>query len=135
MDSEIPHPYDMVNDITASLQEEDDFHPTKWNCSKCHFLNNDDESSCQKKIVGGNRCLTPRYTVIIPWGSAFRGKAQTAANNEPRVSGHLTWQSVRAQQRPGKEEEEEEDSPKQDVEGAGVDPRRQLLDGQWQPRI
>jgi hypothetical protein len=31
--------------------------------------------------------LTLRYTVIIPWGSTFRGKAQTAANNEPRVSG------------------------------------------------
>jgi hypothetical protein len=86
MDSKSPHPYDMVNDITASLQEEDDFHPTKWNCSKCHFVNNDDESYCQKNIVGGNRCSTKVHRDHT-MGSAFRGKAQTAANNEPRVSG------------------------------------------------
>ena len=80
--------YDMVNRITAKLQDEDDFHPTEWSCSKCHFVNNDDESYCQKNIFGGNRCSTPRFTAIIPWGSAFRGKAQqAAANNEPRVSG------------------------------------------------
>ena len=80
--------YDMVNRITAKLPDEDDFHPTEWSCSKCHFVNNDDESYCQKNIFGGNRCSTPRFTAIIPWGSAFRGKAQqAAANNEPRVSG------------------------------------------------
>jgi hypothetical protein len=82
--------YAMVNSITAKLQDEDDYNPTEWKCSKCHFLNNDDESSCQNTDVRGNPCSTPRYSsVTSTWGSAFLRKycSKSVANNEPLLSG------------------------------------------------
>jgi hypothetical protein len=82
--------YAMVNSITAKLQDDDDYNPSEWKCSKCHFLNNDDESSCQNTDVRGNPCSTPRYSsVTSTWGSAFLRKycSKSAANNEPLLSG------------------------------------------------
>jgi len=110
MAAAIVSPNDMIHNISTNIPEEDDFFPTEWNCSKCNFLNNDDESSCQN-IVGGDTCSTRRHIVSKPsWDGTFFAKLQvsqtgsslhstshshythpryskTAANNEPRVSG------------------------------------------------
>jgi hypothetical protein len=68
---------DMLKNMTANLPEEDNFFPTKWTCSKCHFLNNDDESSCLN-IVGGNPCSTRRHNVMKPWDRTFLAKYQVS---------------------------------------------------------